>query len=380
MEEIFYEEALSLAVDVNPTENLMSFLQSTKRENLERTAINNLFWETENLENDALILLLEDRLTDEYYLIRQLSCLDNERVKDFEKLLAADYVPIVEIKHFMWSALVNIGYAYIANLADKLVLVVPKAIKEAYAKVDQEELAASRVRFNKIYHYALGLLEMYGICEMEWYLEVFNKMEQERLTELEVDTAMDYLQNFRFDVNLMDEYLIHEAVYMGGDEEIDALLEHQSGKPYKIPSQEEINLYAGGEMIWTPELRKLERFLQDGVLKDNPQKATEAVEDISAYMNHDFKLQYAMDELSRQKILFKEREIPEFLILLMEASNAHPCWENRGFSPNDLAQERNHSRNTALLYPGHPRTVVKVGRNEPCPCKSGKKYKKCCGA
>lgn len=27
-----------------------------------------------------------------------------------------------------------------------------------------------------------------------------------------------------------------------------------------------------------------------------------------------------------------------------------------------------------------PRRVQKVGRNEPCPCGSGKKFKKCCGA
>jgi SEC-C motif-containing protein len=27
-----------------------------------------------------------------------------------------------------------------------------------------------------------------------------------------------------------------------------------------------------------------------------------------------------------------------------------------------------------------PVHVVKTGRNEPCPCNSGKKYKKCCGA
>lgn len=27
-----------------------------------------------------------------------------------------------------------------------------------------------------------------------------------------------------------------------------------------------------------------------------------------------------------------------------------------------------------------PRAVAKVGRNDPCPCGSGKKYKKCCGA
>ena len=29
---------------------------------------------------------------------------------------------------------------------------------------------------------------------------------------------------------------------------------------------------------------------------------------------------------------------------------------------------------------GQPRKVVKIGRNEPCICGSGKKYKKCCGA
>ncbi|MBT3359851.1 MAG: hypothetical protein HN403_09525 [Rhodospirillales bacterium] len=29
---------------------------------------------------------------------------------------------------------------------------------------------------------------------------------------------------------------------------------------------------------------------------------------------------------------------------------------------------------------GEPRRTEKVGRNEPCPCGSGKKYKKCCGA
>jgi SEC-C motif-containing protein len=26
-----------------------------------------------------------------------------------------------------------------------------------------------------------------------------------------------------------------------------------------------------------------------------------------------------------------------------------------------------------------PVTVSKIGRNEPCPCGSGAKYKKCCG-
>jgi len=34
----------------------------------------------------------------------------------------------------------------------------------------------------------------------------------------------------------------------------------------------------------------------------------------------------------------------------------------------------------ALLEAPEPRRSVKIGRNDPCPCGSGKKYKKCCGA
>jgi SWIM/SEC-C metal-binding protein len=33
-----------------------------------------------------------------------------------------------------------------------------------------------------------------------------------------------------------------------------------------------------------------------------------------------------------------------------------------------------------LLNPTLPAKSEKIGRNDPCPCGSGKKYKKCCGA
>lgn len=50
--------------------------------------------------------------------------------------------------------------------------------------------------------------------------------------------------------------------------------------------------------------------------------------------------------------------------------------------PEDLTEwERLMNEQTPAFkvssLPGRPTT--KVGRNEPCPCGSGKKYKKCCG-
>ena len=44
-------------------------------------------------------------------------------------------------------------------------------------------------------------------------------------------------------------------------------------------------------------------------------------------------------------------------------------------NPSDLVNEA-----AAAMEKAKPiRTGPKVGRNDPCPCKSGKKYKQCCG-
>jgi uncharacterized protein len=41
---------------------------------------------------------------------------------------------------------------------------------------------------------------------------------------------------------------------------------------------------------------------------------------------------------------------------------------------------RSHRQVSPSAHTGEPRrNVPKVGRNDPCPCGSGKKYKRCCG-
>ena len=58
-------------------------------------------------------------------------------------------------------------------------------------------------------------------------------------------------------------------------------------------------------------------------------------------------------------------------------------FENNGWKHTielDADQPEDIADLEILLHP--PKTVVaeqKIGRNDPCPCGSGKKYKKCCG-
>lgn len=69
------------------------------------------------------------------------------------------------------------------------------------------------------------------------------------------------------------------------------------------------------------------------------------------------------------------------------ANRQHPAVKSISISSGDIFIVC-HDRTTISKTPGqkvilHPdgrRTVTTTGRNDPCPCGSGKKFKKCCGA
>ncbi len=51
--------------------------------------------------------------------------------------------------------------------------------------------------------------------------------------------------------------------------------------------------------------------------------------------------------------------------------------DTRGYQQEDFFEEEPVQEKNVTPF---NRTSTKVGRNEPCPCGSGKKYKQCCGA
>ena len=70
-----------------------------------------------------------------------------------------------------------------------------------------------------------------------------------------------------------------------------------------------------------------------------------------------------------------ESQLQELLNLLMNVANSLPIWQNNGWAPNELLESELGHR----VFRNEDGTPKKIGRNDPCPCGSGKKYKKCCG-
>jgi preprotein translocase subunit SecA len=86
----------------------------------------------------------------------------------------------------------------------------------------------------------------------------------------------------------------------------------------------------------------------------------------------------AVTERRERPPLERSRTIhSQFDVFDAAGSNAQPAQPQAQRQPH-LVTNRAQSAGPVRVQP--VRVMPKVGRNDPCPCGSGKKYKKCCGA
>ena len=80
---------------------------------------------------------------------------------------------------------------------------------------------------------------------------------------------------------------------------------------------------------------------------------------------------------TRKKPLIVRVQTPQAAQYVMQRCNEHGWQVIVGIEPDKPEILTDLER--ALHHPV-PVHVEKIGRNDPCPCGSGEKYKKCCGA
>ena len=130
-----------------------------------------------------------------------------------------------------------------------------------------------------------------------------------------------------------------------------------------------------------PAVRALRNYLDAHVPDDADDYffAEKVIEDLIDYMQAGFVSANSVRDyliiLEDNGFVPDEAHLRKVLDLLMNMSNAMPTWVNNGWAPTEL-HEAFTGKKTFYNEDG---SVMKVGRNDPCPCGSGKKYKKCCG-
>ena len=200
------------------------------------------------------------------------------------------------------------------------------------------------------------------------------------------------LQNISKDAPLysLRGLFIHIPILM--DEELFPLLRQQMDKEFYITSVQQIEeICRTGYEESSPAYKKLKTFL----MKKMDMPYDHAVSwCLQAWANsyEGESIGDILDKMSEANVIFEnEKQTNEILGLLVDAHNNTRMIENRGHNPNELASKgmtvdlegNADTVGTAMYTRGPGGNVIRIGKkiypNDPCPCGSGKKYKKCCG-
>lgn len=85
-------------------------------------------------------------------------------------------------------------------------------------------------------------------------------------------------------------------------------------------------------------------------------------------------------DISKNGFSFADKpDVDHFINLFNELRKNARTWHSHGFTVSELTASEIVRPTSGKAKKAQPVTVHKVGRNDPCPCGSGKKFKKCHG-
>jgi len=216
----------------------------------------------------------------------------------------------------------------------------------------------------------------------------------------------------------MKREIISEYLYAVDDFESYAELKaEQADKPFYIPEKEELLKYQdNGYVEATKEFLALGAFLRDTM---KLKRADDVLDDLTLAARCEEKdpqmVISDVERLAGRGCFGSIEQINEFFQYYFAMCNSTRLPSNRGFTPNEMQERLGGPPRTIEFGPNISRSLQKgemdigelrqsifgsdipipwkasmlndlgrveqkkPGRNDPCPCGSGKKYKRCCG-
>lgn len=216
----------------------------------------------------------------------------------------------------------------------------------------------------------------YIITPIEILLKLFNSRKDISSTEDEIRQILndESFEKYGQFVWNGDELIPEEAIKAG--DFVKQLRKGQFGKAFYIPDEQEIRSFAACLYpVDEPAYIRLGEYImekcQDEYTKD--MILMKAFIDINEHR----RLQDLVDFMEENDLIAEsEKELERIVELYVDVHNNTRIAWNRGNKPSDVLMadpEMGGRKNAAA-----PKEK-KVGRNDPCPCGSGKKYKHCCG-
>jgi len=226
----------------------------------------------------------------------------------------------------------------------------------------QKEHAVPQDMWELVHLYASAAVNLYGFVSLPTFCKIFNGHNE---AQIKLSETEEYLT-----AHAGEEYAVYNGflVFPAGPDTpalLEDLLSEAHGKPRYVPDDRTSFLrYLDIYYTDTPEVTEKIKAYFTALYQDKGRAELATNEFLQM-----LKLDYPITEFTALFAAGDEAEEQRLFTLVIEAKNASRIWKNKGFTPLEAAR----------LKISTPQVLKGVGRNDPCPCGSGKKYKKCCG-
>ena len=310
---------------------------------------------------------------------------DDQEVLAFESAVQRKCFHVAEDEWDTLQWLNDMGYlvSYSDDYAE-----VPEEVAAAYSEINTPEFQTLRSQVNWMRDCFVMVSYLYVSAPAKTVYQMFSQRKgfdigYEKFIELyhEIPEKACICQ-------LVDDQLILKSALINNIYK--DIERRQGGRKFYIPSVDEVLDYAkNGYPTRSASYQKLGKFLMDEM------KVSDAVKDQALFFIYkecsmDGRMSAIMENLGQKGIQFNDEQLEKFTKLIMDANNNTRMLEFRGYTPNEIsgavwpfATGKPHTSMpnsfVPTAMPMQPASTRKIYPNDPCPCGSGKKYKKCCG-
>lgn len=250
--------------------------------------------------------------------------------------------------------------------------VMPDEVRSAVLDLIEGGFQARKERSDLIHAYAMAAINLYGVVAKDDLLKIFSMQNRPALNEEELDLVLLRQIARECGYVLLGTEIASEAFSYNQYRDIPDLLARVGNKPRYIPTKTEFLKYADPDYYEpTAYTQELEQHLRTSCHLDT-QRLSELMIELHYAIVLEAPIQRLLDLFVEYGVELSAVELHTISKLLVELSNHTRLWSNNGHTPSELA-----GRPPVVGRADHK--SKKIGRNDPCPCGSGKKYKRCCG-
>lgn len=360
---------------------LPEILQSLTKSRLSSLAAANQISGRSKMKKEELSDALSAYLTDPEQLGPIVTAANADEWALLEKVMNEPSIQDNALPFGHYSHFLERGLVFSFFNEGKLHVLMPEEIKAAASRIGLSELKKEQGSKQEIYDYIAAAAHLYGVIKLDKLVEVYNSHHDESITKEELAAYAGEMAGRGQHILVADDVL-YNGLAAGSAGESAGLAEGLDEKLYYVPSKEELLRYADmGYFEMTPQLEELQAFVLNNMCQDQ-ERVENLIDDIQWGSVQKSSMQELINQFDRHKIRFKTPVHAQRVIsLLAEVYNNTRMWANGGHTLVELSAMNaiDPEKGLVRLVDDSAEAMPKVGRNEPCPCGSGLKYKKCHG-